>query len=608
MGEDHLNAKASAEHVASAEARVQTELINVLYRLSSQVIYCNYPAAVATALLFWRHAPTELLLWWVGVSCVVNVVRNGVDWYYLRHQSRLDTRRWASIFVVFSVITGICWGSIGVLFFSPDDIVTVALLCVILTGAAGVAIAFLAVFPPAYTAFVVPTMLFLILRLWWQADLFSVGLGTMCLVGLGAFLVACRHLHRTLRTSVQLRFENMELIDQLTVEKMNAEHANVAKSKFLAAASHDLRQPLQALTLFVSTLNRQVHAPETRRTVNYINLSVQALESLFNKLLDISRLDAGVIHPEIRDFYLEEILEPLYNEYEAEAQKKGLLFKCEASDVVVTSDPHLLERIVRNYLSNAIRYTKQGHVSLHAWESDGTVHIEVADTGKGIPPEKQEEIYREFYQIENPERDRTKGLGLGLAIVDRLARLLGHPIGVNSTPGRGSVFSISVPVGNAAAAERYRAAALDTDSDDVAGMLVLVIDDEGSVRDSMDVLFTQWGCLPLLVSSEAEAIEQLRAHGRPPDAVIADYRLREERTGAQAIRRIHEEYGDEIPALIITGDTAPDRLREAAASGYKLLHKPVSPSRLRAFLSLNRVPRFNAENADTKGTVGKPRP
>jgi CheY-like chemotaxis protein len=218
------------------------------------------------------------------------------------------------------------------------------------------------------------------------------------------------------------------------------------------------------------------------------------------------------------------------------------------------------------------------------------LRIEVADSGKGIPLDKQEEIFREFHQLDNPERDRTKGLGLGLAIVDRLAKLLNHRIGVMSSPSAGSTFHIVISRGDTAAAKPLNAPSIESGAD-LSGMVVLVIDDEVNIREGMNTLLSQWGCELILAGSEDEAVELLRQSGGVvPDVVIADYRLREEKTGIQAIRRIHAECGINIPAVIIAGDTAPERLREVAASGFPLFHKPVTPSQLRAFLHQSASP------------------
>jgi CheY-like chemotaxis protein len=217
-------------------------------------------------------------------------------------------------------------------------------------------------------------------------------------------------------------------------------------------------------------------------------------------------------------------------------------------------------------------------------EDDRNVRIEVRDTGIGIAPEQQRDIFNEFYQLHNPERDRTKGLGLGLAIVDRVARLLDHPIAVRSTPGVGSSFAVIVPRGDAS---RIASDAVPSSTgvvSDLGALRVLVVDDEIGAREGMRTLLEQWGCEVMLAASENEAIGATRTSSTVPDAIIMDFRLRDGRTGPQAIEKLNEEIGCEIPALIVTGDTAPERLREAKAGGYQLVHKPVQPAMLRAFL------------------------
>jgi CheY-like chemotaxis protein/signal transduction histidine kinase len=402
------------------------------------------------------------------------------------------------------------------------------------------------------------------------------------------FVVALGYYARSFRDilveSWRLRFENVHLIEELQEKKAEAEEANVAKSRFLAAASHDLRQPLHALTLFVSALDERRHAPEVRAIVDNVNVSVQALEKMFNALLDISRLDAGVLHPACADFRLQELFDRLVNEYGPAASQKGLELRCSASSAVIRSDSALLERILRNYLTNAIRYTEHGRVTLRAVAGEDEVRVEVEDTGIGIPPDQHREIFREFHQLQNPERDRTKGLGLGLAIVERLSRLLNHPIAVESAPGSGSLFSVTVPAGDPTAVEDGRDRATERVFADLAGLRVLVIDDESGVRDGMRTLLVQWGCEVLLAAGEDEAMTQLHRDGCAPDAIVADYRLREGRTGVQAIGRVHDEWGARIPALIVTGETAAEELKEVETSGYSLLYKPVPPGQLRAFL------------------------
>jgi two-component system, sensor histidine kinase len=363
-------------------------------------------------------------------------------------------------------------------------------------------------------------------------------------------------------------------------EKNRAEQANIAKSRFLAAASHDLRQPLHALGLFVAALNERVRNAEARLLVRNINRSVEALEGLFNALLDISKLDAGVVQPVIRHVSLDALLLRLGTEYLPQARAKGLLFEYRRSGLVVQTDSLLLETILRNLISNAIRYTETGSVFIICEGHNETATLAVVDTGPGIAPEHQTEIFREFYQLHNPERDRTKGLGLGLAIVDRLAKLLNHPLELRSVPGRGSTFRLSLPVGEAGAIQIDEPVSENLGRHAVP-LNVLLIDDEATVCEAMAILLDGWSYGVTTAGSLEEALALLR---NPPDVIIADYRLREERTGAEAIRALQQHFRRDIPALIVTGDTDPERIAQAKQSGFAFLHKPVSPAKLRAFL------------------------
>ena len=385
----------------------------------------------------------------------------------------------------------------------------------------------------------------------------------------------------------QLQHEHVILqqrIDEATLDirnsKEKAERANLAKSKFLAAASHDLRQPLHALGLFASALNERIKSPDERLLIENINQSVSSLEELFNALLDISRLDAGIIQPKFQHFWIMGLMDKLFTEFKAQARRKGLNMQLDGADVVIYSDQILLETMLRNLIGNAIRYTQSGEVKV-AWLIDGSkVCIEVRDTGVGISDDDKVHIFQEFLQLNNPERDRTKGLGLGLAIVRRLSGLLKSTISVQSTIGLGSVFRLDIPLGDASMIADNDSLVMQFMENEPA-MLVLVIDDEPSVRTAMTGLLNTWGHEVIVVDSLSEA---LQATNRPPDVIIADYRLANEQTGIEAIKGIQQLWGREIPSLIVTGDTAPERLREAQSSGYAFMHKPVNSAKLRAFL------------------------
>lgn len=369
----------------------------------------------------------------------------------------------------------------------------------------------------------------------------------------------------------------------LLAAKEEAERLHLAKSNFLAAASHDLRQPLHALGLFVAALHKTVRSQRGRSILRNMERSLSSMQAMFHSLLDISKLDAGVLAPERSRFPIDRLMGDLVEEFRPEAEQKGLALRYMPMSVMVESDSGLLERVLRNLLANAVRYTVEGRILAGARRLDGAVRIEIWDTGVGIPATQIDKIFEEFHQIADSNRSGQQGLGLGLAIVSRTATLLGHPVQVRSQPGRGSVFSITVPAVSAAHAAADGGAAAPAPEPRVPRARVLVIDDDESVLISMRELLGSWSCAVDTAKSLVEASALVAA--ATPDVIIADYRLGTGETGIGALDDLRERFGLEAPGILLTGDTAPDRLKEARASGYHLLHKPLRPARLRTLLA-----------------------
>jgi len=368
---------------------------------------------------------------------------------------------------------------------------------------------------------------------------------------------------------------------EVRLMKEEAEKADVAKSRFLAAASHDLRQPMHALSLFTGSLRDEVGGQgRARILLDRIQSSVDSLVQMFDALLDISRLDAGAIDKEVRDFPVQTLLTRLDTLMSPLAIDRGLRFSVVASSAWVRSDPALLERILQNLASNAIKYTSEGGVVIGCRRHAHALSIEVWDSGPGIAREHRAEIFREYVQLDKPKYDRSKGLGLGLAIVERMAGLLGHPIRLRSVPGRGSVFAVEVPYGDPAR-ERVVPAEIQHAFDPFAGVRVAVIDDEPEVVDATTRLLERWGCVVVGAGSEAEMLELLGRETKAPDLLICDHRLRNGEDGLSAIRNVRVAAGKDMPAVLISGDAAPELAETARARGIEMLQKPVAPARLR---------------------------
>ena len=369
----------------------------------------------------------------------------------------------------------------------------------------------------------------------------------------------------------------------LATRKEMAERANQAKSRFFAAASHDLRQPLHALSLFVAALKMRNQPPEAQTLIDNIAASTAAMELLFNALLDISRLDAGAIEAHPVHFPLQKMLLDLNHQFSAVAAEKQLHLRFRPCDVTLYSDPLLIERILANLIANAIRYTDDGGILVGCRRRGRMVRISVIDTGRGIPPEQQESVFHEFVQLHNPARDRSKGLGLGLAIVSRLGRLLGHRVELRSRPDHGSMFSVDVPCGDARLIQPPTAASAPGQIP--ADALVLLVDDESAILRGMAELFDNWNIDLVTAHSAAEAVQWLDSIGRVPDIIVSDYRLPDDSDGIEVIARLRQKFGCDIPAILVTGDTAPDTIQRISRAGFPLLHKPLRPAKLRALLT-----------------------
>lgn len=396
---------------------------------------------------------------------------------------------------------------------------------------------------------------------------------------------------RTLQQGVNLMAASLEAAQQdlqaqverataeLVRQKEAAERANAAKSRFLAAASHDLRQPMHVLSLFVAALKDQQLSGEARTLADKIEASSAAMEGMFNALLDISRLEAGVMTPKTEHFPVQLLLNRLSNAIAPLAQQKRLSFRVRPSLLTVHSDPILLERVLMNLGTNAVRYTDHGGVLIGCRRRAGRVLVQVWDTGCGIAEHAQEEIFIEFHQLSGGPRDRGEGMGLGLAIVDRVAQLLGHPVRLRSRVGRGSVFEVEVPL--AASALTLTDPRTSLRYDGLPGSVrVLVLDDAPPILDAMRQLLGGWGCEVTTAQDPAEAIQKLDGE---PQLILSDYRLAGV-NGVDAMRAVSGHFGRAIPGIVITGDTSPAGVRELQASGHPHIFKPVRPAKLRALM------------------------
>jgi signal transduction histidine kinase len=365
---------------------------------------------------------------------------------------------------------------------------------------------------------------------------------------------------------------------ELEYKRKEAEQASLAKSRFLAAASHDLRQPMHAISLYVESLKPQMQGRGAADILDKIERSINGTVELFNAILDVTKLDAGVVQPQLAPVRIRKFLLHLAEDFAAEADRKGLSLRVRAPDVWIESDAILLERILRNLLSNALRHTTRGGVLLSARRHRGRLRLQIWDSGSGIAPEHQPRIFDEFYQVGEQHGQAHHGLGLGLAIVRRLARLLGYPLELHSRPGRGTVFSLDVPVLASGPADTGEEGG--TGSGTLHGR-ALVVDDDSAILNALGYLLRQWGMQVRLVRDLNQLVHALEIE---PDVVLADYQLLDGETGLMVAREVRQRWGAQVPVVLITGDTRTETIRELRLSGYPILYKPVRAEQLRGVL------------------------
>lgn len=386
---------------------------------------------------------------------------------------------------------------------------------------------------------------------------------------------------RTICDQVAIAIARRRDEQALRAAKEEADRAMVAKAKFLAAASHDLRQPVQSLMLLSGAMAGRVQQDAGgRMLLEHQNLALDALKDLLDALLDIARLDSGAVLPDVTELPVMTLFQKLRVGFGPRAEARGLRLRIVSCDAWIRSDALLLGRILGNLVENAIKYTNGGRILVGCRRRGDRLRILVADSGIGIAPEHLGDIFEEFAQVNNPHRDRSQGLGLGLAIVKRLASLLGHRVRVRSVPGRGSTFTVDVPLvtpRHPIAADRTAVPTEDRDHGVVA-----LIDDEVMIRSAMRSSLTEWGYHVVCASSADETLEALAAAGVRPDVLVTDYHLTARSNGVEAIGRVRAVHGPELPCILLTGDTASGRLTDARREGFLLLHKPCTPADLRA--------------------------
>ncbi|MAO57684.1 MAG: hybrid sensor histidine kinase/response regulator [Alcanivorax sp.] len=569
-------------HAFSMSVMVATLMVAVFYFSSDSVV--SAVSAISGERIGIRTAAvstTALLVWYFALLAVSGAQSWGAHRALQDGFGAADVPRIRRQLVLGRCLEGTLWGAL--IWIGIDQHTSpgaTALLMGLLASSNADSVAKYSNILGLYTGIMLPMTVLAVGRFITIDDLYYRMMAGFCVLFVIAQYLQARTLGGSINEAIRLRFENLDLVERLKTEtheastaREAAEQADEDKSRFLAAASHDLRQPVQALQLLLETLSWSELDERQRHTLDSARAASESSSEMLNALLDFSRLEAGVIEPRPRPLSLQQLFRKLEMELAPMADEKGLVYRTRDTEATVVSDPALLELILRNLVANAIRYTDRGGVLVACRRRGAGYLIEVYDTGVGIAPDQHRAIFREFHQLGNPERDRRKGLGLGLATAERLATALTHALTLRSIPGRGSVFRLRVGGAERQGTPSTRASAAPSSLPNLGGRRVLVIDDDETIRHAMRLLLTGWGCECRTAASLEEALHQEAA---APALILCDYRLREGRNGTEAIACLRTHFGADIPALLVTGDTAPSRLREASASGIPLLHKPVA--------------------------------
>ena len=555
------------------------ELYRAAFAGDRRTVLAAVLASLFAASALDQQGASKLVWLWCALCIVLAVLRLLLIGRGRAGRPEQDARTLHGRWLALLALAASAWGVGAPLFLSRNPAAD-TLLTGIWLAAAGLSAPLVAASRPAVYLSLLPALGPLLVTLVLQGSANSLLLAVL----VATFLLVLMHLaldqNNALALGLAARFHNEDLVQQLRAQVEVAARANQEKTRFLASAAHDLRQPLHALGMFCAALDQRLQSVPEKPLVRNMMDAIEALESSFGAMLDISRLDAGVVQKTPQNFPIRDLFRRLYQQFGGDAEARDLSLRFRAARRTVLSDPQLLERVLANLVQNALRYARQGGVLVAARRHPHGVALEVWDTGVGIPVEKIEMIFHEFYQLDNPERDRTRGLGMGLAIVQRLCNLLEHPLQVRSTPGRGSVFRVIVPAGDMGAIEAPPLEADTLPPRTVARVTVLLIDDERAIREATRELLRPMLVDVIVAATIAEAVELARQSSAPIDLILSDWRLRGQENGMDAVRAVRAVCGESTPAVLITGDTSPDLLTLAHENGLIILHKPLQPREL----------------------------
>lgn len=529
--------------------------------------------------VFWNKADISILLSWAIASCAAIILRSAFVVYSIKFVNQQNVQMHALIFAAGSLASGLIWATTSFLFLNPQDNVSLIIIVVLLLGSSAGSLVTLSSYLPAFYAYNVSILAPLAWVLLTQPNPDIAWIGILVIIFLIAMIGYSHAVNGALKKYIAMRFNNEKLLIDIRMQRDFAEKANIEKSQYLAATSHDLRQPLQALQLYLSNLERLQTTSEQHLLITKALNTSDNLNKLLRALMDVSRLDSGDVELNMSCVDLGTLVNRLAQEFQPIAEQRQIDLSILSPHFYAYTDELLLTRCLRNLICNAFDHARASKIEIIISSfDDDYVQLSIIDNGIGISHLERDNIFSEFYQLQNPERDRKKGLGLGLAIVKKLTVLLGHPLQLETSLGKGSQFSMTLK----------RSALLpltdnsELNSIDLSGLFIVVVDDDPDICEAMDLTLKNWGCEIIICNSTQELIDEFgRLNYSVPDLIIADYRLQENKTGIATIQQVRQFFDSHIPAILVSGDTSESINRQIRQIDCQFQHKPISTANLK---------------------------
>lgn len=554
----------------------------------------NNPPILLVALVLWtflyfQTGELSAIAWGVGMHATQMTRSWWLGRYFFSADRAAQDTRWFRGAIALIGANGLAWGLAPLLFIGPTDLMTNFIVVVVILAILSGGLTWMTPVRPAMLAFSLPILLLTYLALVQQQALVYRAVALLTCIYLYTILKVTLQHNRMIEESLRNRFANHVLNEKLLKQVQLVEKANTEKSRFLAAASHDLRQPATAIALFSDALERNLTGKPEHEDARRTKQAARALGQALESMLDISRLDAGAVLPQMGTVSVQQVFQQLNQTFSTQADANGLELRVRATDLWIRSDRQLLDRMLGNLVSNAIKYTEHGGILVVARRHGTVVHIEIIDTGVGIAPMHLDKIFDEFYQVDNPGRDRSRGLGIGLSIVQRLARLLDHSVQVRSVPARGTRFRISAAnmLPGSDAETRLHTHPLRSGANRLPRH-VLVLDDEADIVDAMASMLASYGVKVTRCTTVEQAYAALAETDpqEPIEVFLCDVRLGDGVDGLDLVQSLNVTDGPILRIVLMTGETAPHDIRRLRASGYPVLSKPVTPALLIAELRI----------------------